>query len=149
VELYHSDAVCLLIGFLMYTGARRHEMFTAEWPHINLQRNSWYMPVTKNGKPRYVTLDCCKPSSTSTNHSGCSSIHAHTNPIAVCSANGAVFAMSWVWMICAYTICGTASQAHWLTMVPHSTKCKSCWGTHVQQQLSVTHISPIIDCNRL
>jgi site-specific recombinase XerD len=46
-----------LIGFLMYTGARRHEVFTAEWQHINLERNSWYVPVTKNGKPRYVMLN--------------------------------------------------------------------------------------------
>jgi integrase len=57
VELHHRDAVCLLIGFLMYTGARRHEVFTAEWQHINLERNSWYVPVTKNGKPRYVMLN--------------------------------------------------------------------------------------------
>jgi integrase len=57
VELHHRDAVCLLIGFLMYTGARRHEVFAAEWQHINLERNSWYVPVTKNGKPRYVMLN--------------------------------------------------------------------------------------------
>jgi integrase len=57
VELHHRDAVCLLIGFLMYTGARRHEVFTAEWQHINLEPNSWYVPVTKNGKPRYVMLN--------------------------------------------------------------------------------------------
>ena len=52
-----GDAVCLLIGFLMYTGARRHEAFNAEWQHINLERRSWYVPLTKNGKPRYIVLN--------------------------------------------------------------------------------------------
>ena len=57
VEANRRDAVCLLIGFLMYTGARRHEVFTAEWQHINLEQCSWYVPVTKNGKPRYIMLN--------------------------------------------------------------------------------------------
>ena len=57
VEAHRRDAVGLLIGFLMYTGARRHEVLTAEWQHINLERGSWYVAVTKNGNPRYVILN--------------------------------------------------------------------------------------------
>ena len=57
VEANRRDAVCLLIGFLMYTGARWHEVFTAEWQHINLEQCSWYVPVTKNGKPGYIMLN--------------------------------------------------------------------------------------------
>ena len=57
VEAHDNDPVCLLIGFLMYTGARRHEAFNAEWQHINLERRSWYVPLTKNGKPRYIVLN--------------------------------------------------------------------------------------------
>ena len=57
VEAHRRDAVCLLLGFLMYTGARRHEVFAAEWQHINLENGSWYVPFTKSGKPRYVMLN--------------------------------------------------------------------------------------------
>ena len=46
----------LLIGFLMHTGARRHEVLTAEWQHINLERGSWYVAVTKNGRPHIAPL---------------------------------------------------------------------------------------------
>ena len=31
-----KDEVILLIGFLLYTGARRHEAFNAEWQHIKI-----------------------------------------------------------------------------------------------------------------
>ena len=57
VEEQYNDPVCLLIGFLMYTGARRHEAFAAEWQHINMERRSWYVPITKTGKPRYIVLN--------------------------------------------------------------------------------------------
>ncbi|WP_391481697.1 tyrosine-type recombinase/integrase [Nereida sp. NH-UV-3] len=57
IDAHRRDAVCLLLGLLMYTGARRHEVFAAEWQHINLANGSWYVPVTKNGKPRYVMLN--------------------------------------------------------------------------------------------
>ena len=29
----------------------------AEWQHINLERRNWYVPLTKNGKPRYIVLN--------------------------------------------------------------------------------------------
>ena len=57
VEDKHDDPICLLLGFLMYTGARRHEAFTAEWRNIDLERRSWYVPLTKTGKPRYIVLN--------------------------------------------------------------------------------------------
>ena len=42
-----KDEVILLIGFLLYTGARRHEAFNAEWQHIKIEERSWYVPITK------------------------------------------------------------------------------------------------------
>ena len=52
-----KDEVILLIGFLLYTGARRHEAFNAEWQHIKIEERSWYVPITKSGKPRYIVLN--------------------------------------------------------------------------------------------
>ena len=52
-----EDEVVLLIGFLMYTGARRHEAMNSEWQHINLGDKDWYVPITKSGKPRHIVLN--------------------------------------------------------------------------------------------
>jgi integrase len=52
-----EDEVVLLIGFLMYTGARRHEAMNSEWQHVNLNDKDWYVPITKSGKPRHIVLN--------------------------------------------------------------------------------------------
>lgn len=57
VDAHSDDAVMLVLGFLLYTGARRNEAFTAEWQHINELRRSWYVPITKSGKSRYIILN--------------------------------------------------------------------------------------------
>lgn len=57
VDAHSDDAVVLVLGFLLYTGARRNEAFTAEWQHINELRRSWYVPITKSGKSRYIILN--------------------------------------------------------------------------------------------
>jgi len=31
LDAHNDDAVVLMLGFLLYTGARRHGTFTAEW----------------------------------------------------------------------------------------------------------------------
>jgi integrase len=57
VDAHSDDAVVLVLGFLLYTGARRNEAFTAEWQHVNELRRSWFVPITKSGKSRYITLN--------------------------------------------------------------------------------------------
>ena len=57
IDANSDDTVVLLLGFLLYTGARRHEAMNAEWQHINFEAKSWYVPITKSGKPRYVVLN--------------------------------------------------------------------------------------------
>ena len=57
MDAHSDDAVVLVLGFLLYTGARRNEAFTAEWQHINELRRSWYVPITKSGKSRYIILN--------------------------------------------------------------------------------------------
>lgn len=57
VNSHSDDALVLILGFLLYTGARRNEAFAAEWQHISLRHRSWFVPITKSGKSRYVTLN--------------------------------------------------------------------------------------------
>jgi integrase len=57
IDTNGEDEVVLLIGFLMYTGARRHEAMNSEWQHINLGDKDWYVPITKSGKPRHIVLN--------------------------------------------------------------------------------------------
>nr|WP_193749112.1 site-specific integrase [Sphingopyxis sp. C-1] len=45
-----------IIGLLLLTGARKTELLTAQWQHIDLERRTWHIPTTKTGVPRYVPL---------------------------------------------------------------------------------------------
>lgn len=45
-----------IIGLLLLTGARKQELLRAKWEHIDLERRSSHIPVTKTGKPRHVPL---------------------------------------------------------------------------------------------
>lgn len=57
IENYRDDALILILGFLLFTGARRSEAFRAEWQHISELRRSWFVPITKNGNSRYIMLN--------------------------------------------------------------------------------------------
>ncbi len=45
-----------IISMLLYTGARISELLHAEWKHIDLDKQQWLIPVTKNGSARKVAL---------------------------------------------------------------------------------------------
>lgn len=45
-----------IVGLLLLTGARKSELLNARWEHIDLERRSWKLPMTKNGKGRHVPL---------------------------------------------------------------------------------------------
>ena len=47
------------VKFLLLTGARRNEAAQAKWEHIDLNGSTatWYLPHTKNGRPRVVYLN--------------------------------------------------------------------------------------------
>lgn len=45
-----------ILHLLLLTGARRSELLNAEWKDIDLERRSWLIPVTKNGRSRRVPL---------------------------------------------------------------------------------------------
>lgn len=46
-----------LVRVLLMTGVRREEALGAKWSDIDLDKKLWHLPVTKNGKPRYVVLN--------------------------------------------------------------------------------------------
>ena len=41
---------------LLMTGTRRQEALSARWSDINLELGQWWLPRTKSGRGRYVTL---------------------------------------------------------------------------------------------
>lgn len=45
-----------IVGLLLLTGARKTELLTARWEHVDLNRRAWFIPTTKTGKPRHVPL---------------------------------------------------------------------------------------------
>ncbi|QXQ06831.1 tyrosine-type recombinase/integrase [Sphingosinicellaceae bacterium] len=45
-----------IVALLLLTGARKTELLTAQWQHVDLERKAWFIPTTKTGKPRHVPL---------------------------------------------------------------------------------------------
>jgi integrase len=45
-----------IVALLLFTGCRKRELLDAKWEHFNIERRCWYIPTTKNGKPRHVPL---------------------------------------------------------------------------------------------
>lgn len=56
VELSPNKQLKHIVGLLLLTGARVGELLKAEWKHVDLERRSWLIPVTKTGKSRNVPL---------------------------------------------------------------------------------------------
>lgn len=44
-----------IVGLLLLTGARRNELLTAQWQHVDVDRKVWFIPTSKT-KPRHVPL---------------------------------------------------------------------------------------------
>lgn len=45
-----------IVGLLLLTGARLRELLDARWENVDVDRQSWFIPDSKSGKPRYVPL---------------------------------------------------------------------------------------------
>ena len=56
VSASHSPMLKFIIPFLLLTGARKGEAIHAEWAHINCATRTWVVPLSKNGRPRFITL---------------------------------------------------------------------------------------------
>ena len=57
IEAHSDDAIVLALGFLLYTGARRSEALNAQWQYIDIERQTWLVPLSKSGKPRHIVLN--------------------------------------------------------------------------------------------
>ena len=45
-----------VIRLLLYTGARKREVLDARWEHIDLERRTLTVPLSKSGRPRHIPL---------------------------------------------------------------------------------------------
>lgn len=45
-----------IVGLLLLTGARKTELLTAQWQHIDPDRRVWFIPTSKTGQSRHVPL---------------------------------------------------------------------------------------------
>jgi integrase len=45
-----------VIRLLLYTGARKREVLDARWEHLDLERRTLTVPVSKSGRPRHIPL---------------------------------------------------------------------------------------------
>lgn len=56
LEVSDNTQLKSIVGLLLLTGARKTELLTAQWQHVDLERRAWFIPTTKTGKPRHVPL---------------------------------------------------------------------------------------------
>ena len=56
LDASESPQLKSIVMLLLLTGARKTELLTAEWRHVDLERRAWFIPTSKTGKPRYVPL---------------------------------------------------------------------------------------------
>lgn len=45
-----------IVRLLLLTGARKNELLKAQWQHVDLERKSWLIPISKTGRSRHVPL---------------------------------------------------------------------------------------------
>jgi len=160
VHMNGEDEVVLLIGFLMYTGARRHEAMNSEWQHINLGDKDWYVPITKSGKPRHIVLNGKAIEIIQRAEKLQLKKHGHImqwlfvnpqthKPYRCIFHKWKEFAMNLTCRTCAFTICATALPARSSTTGQHSTRSKSSSDIRDQPPQSAMRILQTTDCSVL
>lgn len=45
-----------IVALLLLLGCRKQELFKARWEHVDLERRTWRIPLSKSGKTRHVPL---------------------------------------------------------------------------------------------
>ena len=56
VEASPNTQLKHIVALLLLTGARKRELLDARWEHIDLERRTWTVPMSKSGKARRVPL---------------------------------------------------------------------------------------------
>lgn len=52
-----NPVAAAFLEFLLYTGVRKSEALNARWEHVDLTKQIWFIPRSKNGKHRHVILN--------------------------------------------------------------------------------------------
>lgn len=56
VEKSTNKQLRYIIALLLMLGCRKQELLNAKWEHIDLDRRSWKIPLSKSGKARHIPL---------------------------------------------------------------------------------------------
>ncbi len=56
VEANANPMLKYIVALLLLTGCRKRELLDAKWSEFNLERKTWRIPTSKNGKARHVPL---------------------------------------------------------------------------------------------
>ncbi len=56
VRLSQNRVLAPIVAFLLFTGARRHEVLVARWKDVDWRQRLWRIPRTKSGKARHIPL---------------------------------------------------------------------------------------------
>lgn len=57
MESEPNQTAVAALKLLLLSGTRREESLQARWENVDLNTGQWWLPVTKNGRGRYVTLN--------------------------------------------------------------------------------------------
>jgi integrase len=57
VECDENEVAARAIMLLLLTGARRNEITQARWEHLDWEKRTLLVPVSKSGKPRVIALN--------------------------------------------------------------------------------------------
>ena len=55
-ECSPNPLLASIVGLLLYTGARKSELLKAKWSDFDLEKRTWTLNMTKNGRGRHVPL---------------------------------------------------------------------------------------------
>ena len=56
VQKSQSKQLKYIVALLLMLGCRKSELLNAKWEHIDLERRSWKVPLSKSGKSRHIPL---------------------------------------------------------------------------------------------
>lgn len=57
LQVDENQQAAKAIELLLLTGARRNEVTQARWEHVDLERNTLLVPLSKSGRPRTISLN--------------------------------------------------------------------------------------------
>ena len=101
------------IMLLLLTGARRSEITRAKWEHVDWEKRTLLVPVSKSGRPRTIALNAAAIGLLRSVPTDPASPYIFPTQLAVCSIRGTVSEAVRAWLTSACMICATRSPASW------------------------------------